>query len=478
MVLPGEHNPAPAASHAPALYTTTCNNPHADMCEVLELPSLPTFPIRLGNEPPPSLGATYRPRSDLCIRRVKHHGYQPSVDISAYAYSALVELQRAPLMTICLQNAGFSSRPFTPDGRRGPTAQVGGPASPPPRRIYFASWNINFIWGKRQDVAPFLTTTRHDILALQETRRTAEQYPIQVRGYRVIERCDDFTQDELAQGHRGLAMLVRAPLTAFSIPCAFSRAQGVLVQLPTDASAIRGVGARSLLIVNCYLTARAGQQHTREREELLTTTAALIRQHRPRAAAIVGDLSEPPDRVERWARRAGLERLATNGWAITFHAATDRRAGTTPDHILVMAGTTDRRTTPHAYWRRTRVHRGWDSSDHWPLSAALTIPGGAELTLVDEPARLTAIRRLPDATRTRILALNHWAPLSEMASDPNASPEAMARQLAAAYQAATALLPPTRAPPVWRPTQFHPLLEPPYENGNTRSGHYGLERSP
>lgn len=76
------------------------------------------------------------------------------------------------------------------------------------------TWNINSVTSKRNQLEMFLQATGVHILALQETRRGKEAWPLRQKGYNILEVCAD---REAGLSRNGLALYVKDTLSMHEV---------------------------------------------------------------------------------------------------------------------------------------------------------------------------------------------------------------------------------------------------------------------
>ena len=80
-------------------------------------------------------------------------------------------------------------------------------------RAKVASWNIHSIAEKRNELGMYLHKNGIDVIALQETWRTVDQWPLRLKGFNVFES----VAEKGIQGRNGVALCVRNTLVAYEI---------------------------------------------------------------------------------------------------------------------------------------------------------------------------------------------------------------------------------------------------------------------
>ena len=229
-------------------------------------------------------------------------------------------------------------------------------------RLRLASFNIASINGKRVELAHMLDREKIDIIALQETRRSRDDWRISISGFNCVESLVSTHQasNGLARakgpepGRNGLAILVRDDIRAHQVGIEsgywiFLRLCGGPIPTP-------------FLVGNIY------RPHDKATSEGVIAgmkkQIGLLRSKFPDDPIIImGDwnwVTSEMDEIREWS--PVMECLKVDGESRTFHS---RGQEGDIDHIII--------DQDHLQMMSdASVLRNWDLSDHWPIVASMS----------------------------------------------------------------------------------------------------------
>lgn len=237
--------------------------------------------------------------------------------------------------------------------RRGAAANLNLPATHENHQtgsLKFSTWNIHSVANKRPELEMYLRQTCTAVLALQETARSSEHWPIRVRGY----QCFEAPAMEHQPGQRGLALLVRQDLAAYQVG---QESPYLLIAKVTVAD------GDDLTIASVYVPPRGYAGRSVALRQIRKAAEGWMRQRVGVKAVIMGDWNmsrtQLAKMLAKWNTTVPLLVNRCSGSAVSW---TGGRNWADLDHMVV---------SPEAAVSVSRavVDRSWDLSDHWPLRA-------------------------------------------------------------------------------------------------------------
>lgn len=272
--------------------------------------------------------------------------------VSTVKFDRLKRLARRLWDGYAIQKRSFPNwcRPETP-------AQVAGASRPNTFGEVcgkFVTWNIGTLKGKRPIVKHLLERENVLVLGLQETLRTAEQFPLRAMGYTVFEQV---APHPLGAAKRGLALIVKTILTPSQVGTVHPNFMFVCLPQPK--------GCQDWIIGNVYLPT----QHAEKRSATRALRKALQLLHAEYADhkfLLMGDFNGTSEATLGNLRCPDLRALKFNGSAKSWYGR-NQVNWSAIDYFLgnEIAGT-DAGTC--------KVLRQWDDSDHWPVQVKVHLP--------------------------------------------------------------------------------------------------------
>ena len=280
------------------------------------------------------------------------------------------------------------------------------------------TWNIHSIAEKRNELGMYLHKNGIDILALQETWRNSDQWPLRLKGFNVFES----VAEKGMHGRNGVAVCVRNNLVAYEI--------GQMNPYMVTVRILLGTVEWNIMSV--YIPPNGGNtalRHSR-RDALMQVKQSiqhLIDKDLGVKIAIIGDWNMKPDILEKKIRRWRLPLCLKpcQGSPMTFMG---RNTWSSIDHMVM---------THEAalYAGKCRVNRTWDLSDHWPVDNVIRgeIAGDADDNLdggvVEANVGLRIDVKKLASTGFPIADDNRWSALALDEEDDDDNIEQMADDL-------------------------------------------------
>lgn len=285
------------------------------------------------------------------------------------------------------------------------------------RPLRLATWNVHSITEKRGAVEELLRWEKVDILCMQETWRTAEEWPVRQAGFHVFEERARRQQEgegapQRIPGQLGLAVYVRKGIPVFESGDSSPYHQTVVICL----------GMVRWTIINVYIP---GLTTPNRRGAIQTVKHAVCRvlQLDPNARLVItGDWNENPTRVahriSRW--HPLLDLVPCQGKPQTFRA---RGRWSALDHVVAS------REALH-FLAKVRVNRNYDDSDHWPVQTYITgqglvEPGAPVLINPPEGLRPRMNGAILREKRASLASHNRWQVFADMLDEEEAAEAAM-----------------------------------------------------
>ena len=252
------------------------------------------------------------------------------------------------------------------------------------------SWNIRTLAGRRGIVRHLLERENVAVLGLQETQRTAQQYPLRLSGYDVLEQV---APHPLGQSKRGMALIVKENLGATQVGMAHPNF--MFVRVPQTN------GAPGWIIGNVYLP---GKQ-TGDRQSAMTllqkAMQSLQTSYANHRLVLMGDFNGPRASVLNGLRDRRLGAVDFAGSDKTWHGCRKKVSWTCIDYFLV---------SDNARLDVTQcgVLRQWDDSDHWPVQIRVKLK---ETPLASTSTQRPRRKPLTPTQQTRFKTDHLWSEL-------------------------------------------------------------------
>ncbi|KAJ1909224.1 hypothetical protein H4219_006434, partial [Mycoemilia scoparia] len=268
------------------------------------------------------------------------------------------------------------------------------PNLPPSGRFSLASWNINSVRGKRQELLWYLYRAKVSVLALQETLHKDDDWALRLGKYQVLSSpmCPG------KPGQRGVALALAPHLIAHETGDRspyWIWARIILPSLP-----------QGLIVGSIYVIAHQGQERQDMLRELQKSIRKTIERNPRSPLVIMGDWNMDSQDLEAllisWNLPISL--LQCRGSPVTRWKGAGRHRDL--DHIVVSR---DYRS----YVANTWVNRHWDLSDHWPVTSFLKIRTPEQLPSQVAPSRLRLNREKVKEATPAIASHNMWKVLAE-----------------------------------------------------------------
>ena len=276
-------------------------------------------------------------------------------------------------------------------------------------RVKVSTWNIHSSSQKREEIAMYAQKNDIGVLALQETWRKANQWPLRLKGFNVFES----VAEQEVPGRKGVAVCVRSSLVAYEI--GEVSPYTVIVRIL--------IGTVEWNVMSVYVPPNSGSNGLRgSRKEALAQIKRgirrLVNQDLGVKIAIMGDWNMKSDGLKKLIRKWRLPLAITpcQGSPFTF---VGRNTWSAIDHMVM---------THEAAMlsSKCRVNRTWDLSDHWPLEnvirGVLAEGDVAENTdgIIQQPLGLRVDVTKLRSTQYPIVDDNRWRVLAIDDDDENA----------------------------------------------------------
>ena len=212
-------------------------------------------------------------------------------------------------------------------------------------RVYAMTFNV--CRNRNKELLTTMCRTRKlHILAIQETGRTASQWPIRLPGYTVME---SLASDD--RGCNGVALAIHKTLSCYIV--------GESSPFWVIARVFGFAGTNPVLVVSVYIPSSSWRSTW---SSLKTQIKSLQRKFPEDSLVILGDFNKAPAYIGDRVKPLDLALLQVSGSDLSFH-----RQGTgvsSLDHVVVSSGVKG--------W--TKVDRTWPLSDHWPVWSKIELP--------------------------------------------------------------------------------------------------------
>ena len=229
--------------------------------------------------------------------------------------------------------------------------------------LKIATWNINSIASKRQELELYLLRSGVKLLALQETWRDVGQWPLCLREFQVFEALAEPKTPRHVnmngngsdrKSHNGLALVVHKSMVAYEYGDPSPYMIGIRVMF----------GSLEWNILNIYIPPRRGGVSRKEAlRDIRRRVNSIYAGDLGARLMIMGDWNMSPEHLSRLLRRWGQPLLinACSGSRNTYRGP---QTWSSIDHMVV---------SPEAQplTSKSKVNRTWDLSDHWPLECKI-----------------------------------------------------------------------------------------------------------
>ncbi len=223
-----------------------------------------------------------------------------------------------------------------------------------------ASWNVRSIREKRDEIFQYLSDEGVEILALQETWRGVKEWPLRLDGFQVFE----VVAAKQKPGELGLAMAVKNTLVAFESgkPSQFCLSVKVMI------------GGTEWNMVNIYIPPKAPVTKSQALKDIRETITKAYQHDLDAKVMILGDWNMTPAKLARLLQRWGLPLMVVECTGSSITKFRGNSPWSAIDHMVV--------TTSALNWvKNSRVNRGYDLSDHWPIESSI---GGCRIAVGDK----------------------------------------------------------------------------------------------
>ena len=235
---------------------------------------------------------------------------------------------------------------------------------PSAERLAAATLNVSTLRETRALVAQFVRDAHLGVLALQETKLTADGWPFRVEGCQVFHH----PVGDASRGQHGVALVVDErllPVSTLVTPYSVWVRMDTVLPVP-------------LFVASVYIPVTGTKVHRAVQRQVCAEAERFLRSGE---VCLLGDFNQTPERLD--ARLAQLSprlgRLEVMGSDLSWE-----RGGRTSaiDHVVGSRGALD-------LLRSARVHRVVDLSDHWPVVTRRSCSTNAYawLTVAREQAR-------------------------------------------------------------------------------------------
>lgn len=215
------------------------------------------------------------------------------------------------------------------------------------RKIKVATWNVNSISNKRQELDMYIHRSKISILGIQETWRNVQSWPLRFEGFNTFEAIS-----QEGEGRNGLALLIDKNLAAFEIEN--NSPYIIIVRIR--------MGLEEFSIINTYIPCNGPEKKTAlghlrnciQKEYDYNLNAHIM---------IMGDWNMEQMKLNRLISRW---RFPLTLQLCTGNPATFRRGNkmSSLDHFVVSNNISSSVVN-------CKVNRSWDISDHWPLQLSV-----------------------------------------------------------------------------------------------------------
>jgi hypothetical protein len=238
----------------------------------------------------------------------------------------------------------------------------------------------------------YLQRTGISILALQETWRDRNGWPIRIKGYQVLEA----VADRGVESRNGLALLIKSNLTMYEV----GEVSPYLI-----STRVR-IGIDEWSIINVYIPC-AGMQRGLAISHIRSAVQREMGRDLSVKLIIMGDWNMDWAKVcrllGRW--RVPLSVVPCAGNPATFRGP---RRWTAIDHIVASREAL-------GFMKSVYVNRNWDLSDHWPLQSVMRgLRVGGEIPNPEVQAGLRIDISKLGINREAIIDDNRWSLLGQL----------------------------------------------------------------
>ena len=292
----------------------------------------------------------------LTVRRITQRNRKIRFEVDTHGEqtdSILIELRKAQgrcgwFAERVAEGAQVVGRSLRRHNRRDVAAPLGNEQT-----LNLASWNINGVQKKRGDVTLFNVENGLDILALSETRRTANHWRLHMSGYKISE-----VTEVNGPGKRGLALAIRSNLTGFQVGRKspyhiITRIYGKTVVCP-------------FLVCALYLPHRHAEGHRKARTSVLADVRDARAKYPNDPVIMMGDWNRTTRQTKALLVDQDLRVCELTGSTRTYGAGARTCKNGDIDHIAA--------STRHVSWvTNAHVDTTQSVSDHFPILCNLNI---------------------------------------------------------------------------------------------------------
>jgi exonuclease III len=266
--------------------------------------------------------------------------------------------------------------------------------------VKLATWNINSITNKRQELDLYLKVSGVKLLALQETNRRVADWPIHLQEFQVFESTAEGRGQQRGgwRSQNGLALVVHKSLVAYEFGEPSPYLVGVRVMM----------GTLEWTVINVYLPPRGYTVRSVAVAALGKAVRAVYARDLGARLLILGDWNCKADGVlkmlRRWRQPLGV--VPSVGNPASYRGP---RVWSALDHFLVSDEARD-------LVKRSRVNRSWDLSDHWPVECDVRVVPGEAAGVFESPSIQLDVSSL-GGKKQEILSHTIWDALLEHEGD-------------------------------------------------------------
>jgi exonuclease III len=215
-----------------------------------------------------------------------------------------------------------------------------------PTTIRIATWNIQGLRGKRQEVSWFLQAQGVDIMAIQETGLTSDAWRLRIPGYNCLSIPCKGT------GQRGLTLCIKEQWNGMEMM------QKVILQ------------GKPWILGTVYIPSIRELRRT-ALKDLIDRVRSIQRKEPSTPMVLMGDWNMKKLRVEKClglikGKGTLMKPLDMNGSPKTWHGYQRNREWSSIDHIVV-------NDSARKWIGKPRVDRRWSCSDHWPVVGSIRL---------------------------------------------------------------------------------------------------------
>ena len=269
---------------------------------------------------------------------------------------------------------GWSVRSYRP-WRQRLEGQASRPASSTVTRISaaemhtkwlrLATWNINGIKHKMEDIQHFVERYNIDVVAIQETQLRAHHFRLYMNGYYSVEVRGERTAEK-----RGIALLIKKGWTYRVV--GRPHPNFLFIRLT-------GNNTNAACLVAC---AYFGKKSAQAKGEMLAEGRKLVASFPHDHMIVMGDFNQEKDRVKEY-----LNAIDSSFRLVKFHGSSTRCDGNKViDHIAIAKrGGQQQLAANHDVTKmKARIASEYDTSDHWPVWTKVNVEKVPQQSNVDQ----------------------------------------------------------------------------------------------